>query len=109
MEEVVRGEMAEDALADERFRRAHFLERVVLCVRQFLSLKKYCILSFVLALILAIQALGFLAPFAFKAEDLDAGRNLAYKTWQDYFRKNGSDKVRICAVYEVEPNSTGDA
>ena len=106
--EQVRSEMLEAVVEDERFRRAECLERIVLFIRQFLSMKKYCIMSFVVALMLTVQFLSIFPPSAFKSEDVKAGRDFVSKTWKRYFRGNSSDRVIHCIAAEEDGNYTGD-
>jgi hypothetical protein len=61
--EMVRDEMAADALDDEQFRLApDNTARFLICLQQFISIKKYCILSLMLSLILTVQLLALFPP-----------------------------------------------
>lgn len=78
--DTILGEMEEDAKEDEQFRKSTNVERAFLFWRQFFDLKKYCILAFLLALILAVQLTALFAP-AITPE----GKELFYAAWKDYF------------------------
>ena len=83
--------MAADQLEDEAFRRGNRAERAFLVIRQVADLKKYCIITFLVSVILAVQVVEL-------ANRLDGASTQTVKeavntAWQHYGGGGGEENV----------------
>ena len=60
--EMVRDDLAVDELEEERFRNGSNSLRFWIFLKNLITVKKYCILSLMLSLILAVQLLALFPP-----------------------------------------------
>ena len=105
--DLIRCEMEEDAKEDNNFCRAGRVERAFMCFRQCMDVKKYCVISLLLALILTIQLVSLFPPASLSPEAAGAVGQMISSAWKRYSQGlgvgNDTDKVvKLCMVAQVE-------
>ena len=112
--DTIRREMEEDAKEDANFCRAGRVERVFICFKRCMDVKKYCVISLLLALILTIQLVSLFPPASLSPEAAGAVGQMISSAWKRYSQGfagagNDTDKVvKLCMVAQVEELRLGD-
>lgn len=90
MVDAIREEMEEEEREDARFRKAHCCERLIICGSRIFTLKKYCLLAFLLALIFTVQIISI---FPLNELAKSEGAELVADLFKKYLGKAEKEKV----------------
>lgn len=107
MEDTVRAEMEEGGREEDAFIRAGCCERFVLCASRMVSLKKYCLLSLLLVLILTVQLVSLFPPSDLgRSEVVKEGADMVASGWKKFF---GKQVALVCVAPENATEESGNS